>query len=73
MTAKGRSWKLERASVHHKGMARAKSNKYTKNDQDERPAPHTRSKIWVGAYTRRDGRHVEGHYRFMHKKETTSS
>lgn len=50
MTAKGRSWKLERASVHRAGAARAKSNKYTKNDGDTRPAAHSRSKVWVGAY-----------------------
>lgn len=60
-----RNWKLERASVHRKGASRPKSNKYSKSDGDQRPAPHSRSKVWVGAYTRSDGRKVEGHFRMM--------
>ena len=67
MSAKRSTWKLERASVH-RGEARAKSNKYTKNDADKRPASHTRSKVWVGSYTRADGRKVEGHFRFIMPK-----
>ena len=63
MAAKGRSWKLERASVHRSGATRSKSNKYTDHDGDTRPAPHSRSKVWVGAFVRSDGRKVEGHYR----------
>lgn len=63
MTAKRSSWKMERASVHLAGAKRAKSNKYTKNDADERPAAHTRKRVWIGAYTRADGHRVEGHYR----------
>lgn len=73
MTAKRGSWKLERASVHHPGEKRARSNKYTKHDSHKRPAPHTRAKIWVGGYTRRDGRHVEGHFRLVHSKMPAST
>ena len=60
-----RNWKLERASVHRQAASRSKSNKFTKNDSDERPEPGSRSKVWVGAYTRSDGRHVEGHFRHL--------
>lgn len=62
------NWKLERASVHHAGAKRAKSNKYTKSDSHPRPAPHSRSKVWIGAYTRRDGIRVEGHFRKVNVK-----
>ena len=59
-----RSWRLERASVHRKG-AEARSNKYSANDadHDRKPAPHRRSRVWVGGYTRVDGTRVKGHYR----------
>lgn len=63
MSSKKSSWKMERASVHRKGATRAKSNKFSKSDKSERPAPHSRAKVWVGSYTRKDGRHVEGHFR----------
>ena len=63
-TAKGRSWKLERASVH-KGGKRPRSNKYSHSDGDQRPAAHSRSKVWVGGYTRSDGTEVRGHFRAM--------
>ena len=64
MTAKqGRSWKLTRATVHTQGALRPRSNKYSASDTDERPARGTRSKVWVGGYTRTDGTRVEGHYR----------
>jgi len=56
-----RSWKLERASVRRGG--RARSNKYSKSDTSRRPEPGTRSRVWVGGYTRNDGTRVEGHYR----------
>lgn len=72
MSAKRGSWKLERASVHRRGAARAKSNKYCGHDSDTRPAPHSRSKVWVGAYKRADGRRVEGHYRFMSAAQTVT-
>jgi len=65
MVAKRGSWKLERASVHLKGRTRPRSNKYSGSDKDKRPAPHTRTKFWVGSYTRSDGVHVEGHFRFI--------
>ncbi len=65
MTAKRGSWKLERACVHLKGMSRPRSNKYSGGDQDQRPAPHTRSKVWVGAYKRANGTRVEGHFRYL--------
>lgn len=63
MSTKRSTWKIERACVHRNG--RTESNKYTKSDSHKRPAPHTRSKVWVGSYTRADGRKVEGHFRFL--------
>jgi hypothetical protein len=65
MTTKRSTWKIERASVHRSGASRAKSNKYSSGDADTRPAPHTRSKVWIGSYTRADGRKVEGHFRYI--------
>ena len=62
-TMAGRAWKLERASVTVKGAGRPRSNKYSKSDNDERPAPHTRERVWVGGYTRADGVKVKGYYR----------
>lgn len=62
-TAKGRSWKLERASVHKNGKSRPRSNKYSGGDSDTRPAPGERERVWVGGYTRADGSKVHGHYR----------
>jgi hypothetical protein len=62
-SAKGRSWKLERASVSVKGKARPKSNKYSKSDTTKKPAPGSRDRVWVGGYTRADGSKVAGHYR----------
>jgi hypothetical protein len=58
-----RAWKLERATVHRAGKARSRSNKYTKSDNDQRPAAGSRSRVWVGGYTRNDGTVVAGHYR----------
>ncbi len=68
MSTKSTGWKMERASVHRKGSVRSKSNKYSGNDTDTRPAPHTRSKVLVGGYTRVDGRKVEGHFRHLTAK-----
>lgn len=62
-SSKGRAWKLERASVNTSNKTRPRSNKYSKSDTDERPAPHSRSRIWVGGYVRSDGRKVSGYYR----------
>ncbi len=62
-TKKSNAWKLDRATVHRKGKPRPHSNKYSKSDHDEKPAPGTRSRIWVGGYVRADGRSVAGHYR----------
>ncbi len=61
----GRAWKLTRTTVHRTGRARPSSNKYSAHDtdHDRRPARGSRSRVWVGGYTRRDGTHVEGHYR----------
>lgn len=59
----GRAWKLERASVHKRGQARPKSNKYAKADTDQKPQAGARSRVWVGGYTRADGVKVEGYYR----------
>lgn len=64
MTTKSkRSWKQERASVHTKNASRPRSNKYRPNDNDRRPAAGSRTRVWVGGYTRADGTHVDGHYR----------
>jgi hypothetical protein len=54
---------LERASVHVPGQSRPRSNKYSDSDSKPRPAPGTRSRVWVGGYTKADGTKVEGHYR----------
>jgi hypothetical protein len=54
---------MERASVNRAGAARAKSNKFSGGDNDQRPAPHSRKKVWVGGYTRADGVAVEGYFR----------
>lgn len=61
--AKGRAWKLERASVSVPAKSRPRSNKYSGGDTGEKPAPGTRERVWVGGYTRADGTKVEGHYR----------
>ena len=61
--ASGRAWKLERASVKRKGEDRPRSNKFSDNDSDKRPAPGERTRAWVAGYTRADGRKVKGHYR----------
>jgi len=60
---RGAAWKLERASIHKKGKTRAQSNKYSHSDAKPAPAPGTRSRVWVGGYTRADGTKVAGHYR----------
>jgi hypothetical protein len=62
-SSKGRAWKNERASVTVSGRSRPRSNKYSQSDEHQRPAPHTRERVWVAAYRRSDGRRVEGHYR----------
>ena len=62
-STKGRSWKMERASVSRQGKSRPKSNKYSGSDQSKRPAPNTREQVWVGGYTRADGTKVKGYYR----------
>ncbi len=61
--AKNRSWKMERASVKNEGRARSRSNKYSRSDQSKRPESGSRTRVWVGGYTRADGTRVEGHYR----------
>ena len=61
--AKGRAWKLERASVHTAGRSRPRSNKYSGSDSHRRPEPGEREKCWVGGYVRADGSKVRGHYR----------
>jgi hypothetical protein len=62
-SSKRSGWKNERASVHRAGAKRAKSNKFSKTDTTRRPAPGSRSKVWVGGYTRADGTVVAGHFR----------
>ena len=54
-TSKGRSWKLERASVTTRGKSRPRSNKYSGGDSGKRPAPGSRDRVWVGGYTRATG------------------
>lgn len=61
MAGKAKSWKLERATVHRRGATRSDSNKYSKSDTSRRS--NSRSRIWVGGYTRSDGVEVAGHYR----------
>ncbi|MBC7817426.1 MAG: hypothetical protein IAG10_11095 [Planctomycetaceae bacterium] len=64
MPTKRRStWKIERASVTVKGHSRPRSNKFSGMDRDQRPAPHTRQKVWVGGYTKADGTQIQGHFR----------
>lgn len=62
MASRNNSWKMERASVDVRGKSRPRSNKYRKSDQDEKPAG-SRSRVWVGGYTRSDGTKVEDYYR----------
>lgn len=64
--SKGRSWKLERASVSRQGKARPRSNKYSGADSSRAPESGSRSRVWVGGYTRGDGTEVRGHYRTLH-------
>jgi hypothetical protein len=49
--------------VSAQGKSRPRSNKYSASDNDKRPAPHSRSRVWVGGYTRTDGTKVHGYYR----------
>lgn len=58
-----KSWKGERASVSHRGKERPRSNKFSGSDKGEMPQPGERDRIWVGGYTRGDGRHVDGYFR----------
>lgn len=62
-TNKGRSWKLERASVSERGRSRPRSNKYSGSDSAPEPRPGTRNRIWVGGYTKSDGTKIAGYYR----------
>jgi hypothetical protein len=57
------SWKMERASVKVPGKSRPRSNKYSGGDPGKKPAPGSRSRVWVGGYTRADGTEVKGYYR----------
>ena len=62
-SAKGRAWKMERASVKVPGKSRPRSNKYSGGDSARKPAPGSRQQVWVGGYSRADGTKVQGHYR----------
>jgi len=62
-TNKGRSWKYERASVTVSNKHRPRSNKYSRGDSKKRPGTGSRSRVWVGGYTRADGSKVSGYYR----------
>jgi hypothetical protein len=59
--AKGRAWKMERASVSTGGKTR--SNKYSGSDSHKKPAAGSRDQVWVGGYERADGTRIKGHYR----------
>jgi hypothetical protein len=61
--AKGRTWKLERASVNKASASRPRSNKYSGGDSGTKPGKGDRSRVWVGGYTKQDGTKVEGYYR----------
>ena len=60
----GRSWKMERASVHRKGSSRPHTNKYRPRPTDTSSRPPTGStmRYWRGGYHRKDGTYVRGHY-----------
>jgi hypothetical protein len=60
---KGRSWKMERASVNQKGESRPRSNKYSDSDNSRKPGPGSRERVWVGGYVKSDGTEVNGYYR----------
>jgi hypothetical protein len=62
-TTKGRGWKNERASVTVRSKNRPRSNKYSGGDSKRRPGAGSRSRVWVGGYTRADGSKVSGYYR----------
>ena len=62
-SAKGRAWKMERASVSVRGKERSKSNKFSAGDKGKRPAAGSRSRVWVGGYKRADGTKIKGYYR----------
>jgi hypothetical protein len=59
---KGRAWKTERASVNVRGKDRPRSNKYSASDSKPAPGRGSRKRVWVGAYTRADGRKVRGYF-----------
>jgi hypothetical protein len=61
--AKGRAWKMERASVSTAGKSRPRSNKYSGSDSGKKPAAGSRDQVWVGGYTRTDGTKIKGYYR----------
>jgi hypothetical protein len=56
---------MERASVTVRGKDRPRSNKYSASDSKPEPASGSRQRVWVGGYTRADGRKVRGHYRSL--------
>jgi len=62
-TKSGRAWKLERASVSVNGKTRPRSNKYSGGDTGKKPAVGSRSRVWVGGYSKSDGTKVAGYYR----------
>ena len=63
----GGSWKKERASVSVRGQSRPRSNKYSGGDPGRKPVAGKRSRVWVGGYTRSDGKEVKGYYRSLHQ------
>ncbi len=62
-SSKGRVWKTERASVNSRSKSRPRSNRYSGGDIHPKPPAGSRSRIWVGGYTRADGTKVHGYYR----------
>lgn len=58
----GWAWKLNvRASANPE--VTPQNRKVFKSDTSTKPAPGTRTSVWVGGYTRADGTKVEGYYR----------
>ena len=54
---------MERDSVTVKSKDRPRSNKYSESDSGRKPVPGSRSRVWIGGYTRADGVEVSGYYR----------
>lgn len=54
---------MERASVRQKKTGKVRSNKFSGGDTGGPPKKHSRKRVWVGGYRRRDGTKVKEYYR----------